>query len=131
MFTKFAKWMSMHLGHSYAFIFAVLLIFIWLAVGIIFHFSDGWQLLINTATTIITFLMVFLIQNTQNRDTMAVHLKLDEIIRAMQGTHNELVKVEELSDKELEKMLKRYEHLAAEVKKHLEKGQSDTDTPEV
>jgi low affinity Fe/Cu permease len=96
---------------------ALLIIVVWLVTGPVFHFSDTWQLIINTATTIVTFLMVFLIQNTQNRDAKAVHLKLDELIRALKGARNQLVDLEELSDEELKKlenqfrrMRKRAEH---------------------
>ena len=88
-------------GTAWAFIFALLSIFIWLASGPIFHFSDTWQLVINTGTTIVTFLMVFLIQNSQNRDAKAMHLKLDELIRATRRARNSLVDLEKLSDAEL------------------------------
>jgi len=82
----------------------VLVILVWLLTGPTFHFSDTWQLIINTATTVITFLMVFLIQNTQNRDAKAMHLKLDEVIRALQEARNELVDLEDLSDEELKRL---------------------------
>ncbi len=87
MFTKFAKWISGKLGDSRAFLIAILVVLIWFITGPIFNYSDTWQLIINTGTTIVTFLMVFILQNTQNRDTIAIHLKLDEIIRAMKGAH--------------------------------------------
>jgi low affinity Fe/Cu permease len=93
----------MMLGSAWAFAGAVLVICIWILTGPTFHFSDTWQLIINTATTVITFLMVFLIQNTQNRDAKAMHLKLDEIIRALKGARNQLVDLEDLSDEELKK----------------------------
>jgi low affinity Fe/Cu permease len=125
MFSKFSKWVSKILGLSSTFAFSVILIVVWLLSGPLYHFSDSWQLIINTTTTIVTFLMVFLIQNTQNRDTIAIHLKLDEIIRAMSNTHNQLLKVEELSDDDLEKMLKCYENLADEVQKRVKKGLPD------
>lgn len=131
VFSEFSKWMSKELGLSTTFVLAILLILVWLATGPLFNFSDTWQLIINTATTIITFLMVFVIQNTQNRDTTAIHLKLDEIIRAMQNTHNELLKVEELSDEELDTLLKRYENLANDIKCRMKKGQSDKGTPDL
>jgi len=92
------------LGSAWAFAGAVLVIVVWLITGPTFHFSDTWQLIINTATTVITFLMVFLIQNTQNRDAKAVHLKLDELIRALKNARNELVDLEDLSDEELQKL---------------------------
>ena len=92
------------LGSAWAFAAAVLVILVWLLTGPMFHFSDTWQLIINTATTVVTFLMVFLIQNTQNRDAKAVHLKLDELIRAIKDARNELVDLEDLSDEELKKL---------------------------
>ncbi len=103
-FRIFARRSSVILGSAWAFTGAVLVILVWLLTGPTFHFSDTWQLIINTATTIITFLMVFLIQNTQNRDAKAVHLKLDELIRAIKDARNELVDLEDLSDEELKKL---------------------------
>ena len=103
-FRLFARRSSIILGSAWAFAGAVLVILVWILTGPTFHFSDTWQLIINTATTIVTFLMVFLIQNTQNRDAKAVHLKLDEIIRALKGARNELVDLEELSDEDLKKL---------------------------
>jgi low affinity Fe/Cu permease len=103
-FRVFARRSSSMLGSAWAFTAALLVIVIWLVTGPVFHFSNTWQLIINTATTIITFLMVFLIQNTQNRDAKAVHLKLDELIRAIRNARNELVDLEELSDEELKKL---------------------------
>ena len=99
------------LGSAWAFGGAVLVIIAWLLTGPIFHFSDTWQLIINTATTIITFLMVFLIQNTQNRDAKAMHLKLDELIRALKGARNQLVDVEDLSDEDLKKLEEQFRRL--------------------
>lgn len=131
MFSSFAKWISKELGLSSTFILAILLIVVWLITGPFFNFSDTWQLIINTATTIVTFLMVFIIQNTQNRDTLAIHLKLDEIIRAMKNTHNELLKVEELSDEELQTLLKSYESLSSEIKSRVKRGLSDTGVVDV
>jgi low affinity Fe/Cu permease len=90
---------------------AVLIIFLWLASGPVFHFSDTWQLIINTGTTIITFLMVFLIQNTQNRDAQAIHLKLDELIRAVQEARTELVDLEDLSDEQLNQLQQEFERI--------------------
>jgi low affinity Fe/Cu permease len=103
-FRIFAHRSAVMLGSAWAFTGAVLVILVWLLTGPTFHFSDTWQLIINTATTIITFLMVFLIQNTQNRDAKAVHLKLDELIRAIKDARNELVDLEDLSDEELKKL---------------------------
>jgi low affinity Fe/Cu permease len=103
-FRRFARRSSEVLGSPWAFISAIFIIVVWGLTGPAFHFSDTWQLIINTGTTIVTFLMVFLIQNTQNRDAKAVHLKLDELIRAVQGARNQLVDLEKLSDDELKKL---------------------------
>jgi low affinity Fe/Cu permease len=110
-FRVFARRSSIILGSAWAFAGAVLVIAVWLITGPTFHFSDTWQLIINTATTIITFLMVFLIQNTQNRDAKAVHLKLDELIRAITDARNELVDLEDLSDEELKKLEEQFRRM--------------------
>jgi low affinity Fe/Cu permease len=110
-FRVFARRSSSMLGSAWAFTAALLVIVIWLVTGPVFHFSNTWQLIINTATTIITFLMVFLIQNTQNRDAKAVHLKLDELIRAVKDARNELVDLEELSDEELQKLEQQFRNM--------------------
>ena len=110
-FRVFARRSAILLGSAWAFTGAVLVIGVWLITGPTFHFSDTWQLIINTATTIITFLMVFLIQNTQNRDAKAVHLKLDELIRAIKDARNELVDLEDLSDEELKKLEKQFQRM--------------------
>jgi low affinity Fe/Cu permease len=110
-FRVFARRSSSMLGSAWAFAAALLVIVIWLVTGPVFHFSDTWQLIINTATTIITFLMVFLIENTQNRDAKAVHLKLDELIRAVKDARNELVDLEELSDEELRKLEQQFRNM--------------------
>ncbi len=104
VFRVFARVTSSVLGSAWAFVIAIFIIVIWAATGPTFHYSDTWQLIINTGTTIVTFLMVFLIQNTQNRDAKAVHLKLDELIRAVGGARNHLVDLEKLSDNELKKL---------------------------
>ena len=104
VFRVFAQRSATMLGSAWAFSAAALVILIWLVTGPMFHFSNTWQLIINTATTIITFLMVFLIQNTQNRDAKAMHLKLDELIRAIKNARDELVDLEDLSDEELKKL---------------------------
>ncbi len=110
-FRCFAQRASVLLGSAWAFCGAVFVIVVWLVTGPTFHFSDTWQLIINTATTVITFLMVFLIQNTQNRDAKAMHLKLDELIRAVKGARNQLVDLEELSDDDLKKLEKQFQGL--------------------
>jgi low affinity Fe/Cu permease len=111
-FTRAAKWASHTAGRPTTFIVAVVIILLWALTGPIFHFSDTWQLVINTGTTIITFLMVFLIQNTQNRDTEALQIKLDELIRSIEGAHNALLDLEELDDEELEEIRSDYLKLA-------------------
>jgi low affinity Fe/Cu permease len=110
-FRVFARRSAAMLGSAWAFGGAVLVILVWILTGPTFHFSDTWQLIINTATTVITFLMVFLIQNTQNRDAKAVHLKLDEMIRALKGARNKLVDLEDLSDEELKKLEEQFQRL--------------------
>ncbi|HWN23977.1 MAG TPA: low affinity iron permease family protein, partial [Candidatus Sulfotelmatobacter sp.] len=107
----FARRSSIILGSAWSFVGAVLVILVWLLTGPTFHFSDTWQLIINTATTVITFLMVFLIQNTQNRDAKAMHLKLDEIIRAIKDARDELVDLEDLSDEDLKKLEEQFKRL--------------------
>jgi low affinity Fe/Cu permease len=110
-FRIFAHQASIVLGSAWVFVGAVLIILVWVLTGPTFHFSDTWQLIINTATTVITFLMVFLIQNTQNRDTKAIHLKLDEMIRALKGARNQLVDLEDLSDEDLKKLEEQFQRL--------------------
>ncbi len=117
-FRVFARRSSIVLGSAWAFAGAVLVIAVWLITGPTFHFSDTWQLIINTATTIITFLMVFLIQNTQNRDAKAVHLKLDEMIRALKGARNQLVDLEDLSDEELKKLEEQFRRLRTKAERN-------------
>ena len=110
-FRVFARCSSQVLGSAWAFIIALLIIVVWAITGPAFDYSDTWQLIINTGTTIVTFLMVFLIQNTQNRDAKAVHLKLDELIRAVKGARNNLVDLEKLSDDELKKLEEQFTKL--------------------
>ena len=117
-FRVFARKTSTVLGSAWAFAIAILIIIVWALTGPMFHFSDTWQLIINTGTTIVTFLMVFLIQNTQNRDAKAVHLKLDEIIRALAKARNELVDLEELSDEELNKLEEQFRNLRTKAENH-------------
>jgi len=111
LFRKFAKTISAIVGSSWAFIMAVAIVVVWAATGPLFRFSDTWQLVINTGTTIITFLMVFLIQNTQNRDAKAIHLKLDELIKGVKGARTGLVDLENLTDAELEKLQQQFTRL--------------------
>lgn len=111
LFRKFAHAVSNITGTPWIFISAVTVVVVWAITGPMFHFSDTWQLVINTGTTIITLLMVFLIQNTQNRDAKALHLKLDELIRGVQGARNGLVNLEELSDEKLETLHKEFERI--------------------
>ncbi|MBA2743482.1 MAG: low affinity iron permease family protein [Chthoniobacterales bacterium] len=110
-FRVFARQTSAVLGTAWAFVGAILVIVVWALTGHIFHYSDTWQLIINTGTTIVTFLMVFLIQNTQNRDSKAVHLKLDELIRAVGGARNHMVDLERLSDQELRTLQAEFERI--------------------
>ncbi len=131
LFTVFAKWASRATGAPLTFVLAVAVIVVWAVTGPVFGYSDTWQLIINTGTTIVTFLMVFLIQNTQNRDTAAMHIKLDELIRAIDGAHNALLDLEEMEDKDLDLMRKDYEKLAADSRRKLREGGRDTDTCEV
>jgi low affinity Fe/Cu permease len=130
-FSKFAKWIARMSGHPSAFGLAVFVIAAWLATGPVFGYSDTWQLVINTGTTIVTFLMVFLIQNTQNRDGEAMQLKLDEIIRSLEGAHNVLLDMEELEEKELEHIRQRYIELARMAREKRRRGETDVDTPEI
>jgi low affinity Fe/Cu permease len=128
-FTRFAKRTAQLSGRPVAFGLALGTILAWLVTGPLFGFSDTWQLVINTGTTVVTFLMVFLIQNTQNRDTVAIQIKLDELIRVTQG-HNALMDLEELDDSELEAFRRRYEKLAERARRRIREGGDDTDSPE-
>lgn len=129
-YSRFAKAAARFCGRPRVFVLAVALIGVWIATGPIFAWSDTWQLVINTGTTIVTFLMVFLIQNTQNRDTEAIQLKLDELIRATKGAHNALLDLEELEEEQLDAFKRRYAVLADVARTNLERGAEDTDTPE-
>ena len=131
-YSSFAKSASHFCGRPRTFTLAVAVIAVWVITGPLFKFSDTWQLVINTGTTIITFLMVFLIQNTQNRDTQAIQIKLDELIRATQGAHNALLDLEELEEEELELFRKKYQSLATSARDRLTTNatETDTDTPE-
>jgi low affinity Fe/Cu permease len=127
---EWSKRVARFAGRPVTFVLAFGVILFWIVTGPIFGFSDTWQLVINTGTTIVTFLMVFLIQNTQNRDTAAIQLKLDELIRVTQGAHNALMDLEELEEKQIEAFRTRYEGLAADARARLQRGETDTDTPE-
>ena len=111
LFRRFAHRVSHLVGTSWAFMLALLIVVVWLATGPIFHYSDTWQLVINTGTTIITFLIVFLIHNTQNRQDTAIQLKLDELLKGVKGARTSLVDIEDLSDKELERLHEQFKRL--------------------
>lgn len=130
LYSNAAKAASRYAGRPFTFFIAVLVIAFWAVTGPLFSFSNTWQLVINTGTTIITFLMVFLIQNSQNRDTEAIQIKLDELIRATQGAHNALLDLEELNEETQDAFRTKYEALAAAARKGLLTGQRDTGTPE-
>jgi low affinity Fe/Cu permease len=129
-YSRFAKASSRFCGRPIVFAVAVGTILVWLITGPLFNFSDTWQLVINTATTIITFMMVFLIQSTQNRDTEAIQIKLDELIRATKGAHNALLDIEELEEIHLDAFRTKYEALAELARTNIKNGILDTDTPE-
>lgn len=131
LFNHFAKFAARAAGHPLAFLLALLTIVVWMVTGPVFGFSDTWQLVINTGTTIVTFLMVFLIQNTQNRDSAALQIKLDELIRATESAHNALLDLEELDAGQLERLRARYEELAADARRQIERGESDLGSPPV
>lgn len=131
LFTVFAKWAAKATGAPITFVLAVALIVVWAISGPLFGFSDTWQLVINTTTTIVTFLMVFLIQNTQNRDTGAIQIKLDELIRATRGAHNVLLDLEEMEDDAIERLRQDYEQLASAARRELDAGKSDSDVREM
>ena len=130
-YRSFSRWAARRTGKSATFVLACSVVLLWLITGPLFGFSDTWQLAINTATTIITFLMVFLIQNTQNRDAEAVQIKLDELIRATRGAHNALLDLEEQTDRQLDGLRERYETLARIAQEQQRAGEDDTDNPEV
>jgi low affinity Fe/Cu permease len=126
LFRKFAQAASHAVGSPWAFIIAFLIIVVWSASGPLFGYSDTWQLVINTSTTIVTFLMVFLIQNTQNRDAKAFHLKLDELLKGVKGARTDLVDLEDLTDEELDDLQKYYERLHKNAAAHATKRKSST-----
>jgi low affinity Fe/Cu permease len=130
-FNRFAKWTARATGKPIAFALAIGVVVVWASAGPIFGFSDSWQLVINTGTTIVTFLMVFLLQNTQYRDSEAIQIKLDELIRAMEGAHNILLELEELDEKDLDRIGDEYRKLAEKARKDLMRGKKDTGVPEI
>ena len=130
-FTRFAKLTARMTGRPASFALAAGVILVWLITGPLFRFSDTWQLVINTGTTIVTFLMVFLIQNTQNRDSEAVQVKLDELIRVTEGAHNALLNLEELEESELDRIREQYASLAELARADLRRGRRDTGAPEL
>ena len=125
LFRKFAHRTSEAVGSSWAFMIAVAIIVVWATTGPMFHYSDTWQLVINTGTTIITFLMVFLIQNTQNRDAKAIHLKLDELIKATKGAHNSMIDLDKLSDAQLKELEEEYKRICETETETEESGDAE------
>ena len=130
-FTRFAQWTARTMGRPASFAVAFFIIVIWAMSGPLFGFSDTWQLVINTGTTIVTFLMVFLIQNAQNRDGSAIQAKLDELIRVTSGAHVALLDLEELEADELDEIRKQYEELAKRAREAIRHGKTDTNIPKV
>lgn len=130
-FTIFSHKTAFWSGHPLTFIAALLMIVIWAISGPMFGFSNTWQLVINTGTTIITFLMVFLIQSTQNRDSEALHLKIDELLRATPGAHLMVMDLEKLDEEEFDRFRKMYDELARKAYENLKRGQVDTDCPDI
>src|SRR5499426_2729287 len=128
-FGRFATGAARAMGHPLAFLLAVLIIVVWAVTGPFFGFSDTWQLVINTSTTIVTFLMVFLIQNTQNRDSEAIQIKLDELIRAAKGAKNALLDLEELEDEELDRIHHQYELMAEHARAALRRRRRERGAP--
>jgi low affinity Fe/Cu permease len=119
MLERFSRKVTEATGTSTAFIVALMIVLIWILTGPLFHFSDTWQLVINTGTTIVTFLMVFLIQRSQNKDALAIHLKLNEIVAALEGASNRLIDVEDLSEDEIKTLHTYYQRLVSMAKKDL------------
>ncbi len=130
-FTRFAKATSKITGRPVTFLVAISLVLLWMVTGPVFDYSDTWQLAINTSTTVITFLMVFLIQSTQNRDAQAVQVKLDELIRVTKGAHTALLDLEELEEADLDRIRAGYAALAEQARAGLHQGVPDTGSPEV
>ena len=126
VFSRFSKWVSRRAGHAVSFALALLVIVAWAVTGPLFGFSDSWQLVINTGTTIVTFLMVFLIQNSQTRDSEAIHIKLDELIESTKGARRELLDLEDLPEEELHRLQMEYEALAKEARRRNERRRAST-----
>jgi low affinity Fe/Cu permease len=131
VFSRAARQTARAAGHPLALLISVTSVIVWALCGPRFGYSDTWQLIINTSTTIITFLMVFLIQHTQNRDTDAIQIKLNEIIRALEGAHNAVVSLEDLEEEQLALLRQKYSTLAEQARKRLERGGLDTGAPEM
>lgn len=131
IFSIAAKWLSNKAAQPLSCFLAFLIILIWALFGVPLHFSDTWQLVINTCAAVTSIAMLFIIQNSQQRHTIAIQLKLDEIIRATKGAHNEMMDIEKLPDKHLEKIQEKYGLLAEKTKDDLKKGKQDTHTPEI
>ncbi len=130
-FSIIAKWLSHKAAQPFACFLAFLIVVVWVLFGLPLHFNNTWQLIISTVAAVISILMLFIIQNSQNRHTVAIQLKLDEIIRATKGAHNEMMDIEKLTDEDLEKIQKKYGLLAEKTKDDLKKGKLDTHTPAV
>ena len=130
-FTSFTKLTARQSGRPTTFVLALAIIVVWAVTGPVFHWSDTWHLIVNTGTTIITFLMVFLIQSTQNRDAIAVQVKLDELLRVTAGAHNVLMDLEELEEEQLERIRRVYERFAADARRGVDAGRSDEGVPEI
>lgn len=130
-FSRLTRAIAHGTGHPLGFVTAVGVIVTWTATGPLFGFSDTWQLVINTGTTIVTFLMVFLVQDTQNRDAAAIQLKLDELLRATRGAHNALMDIEELTQEELDALRTHFAALAGDARQRLRKGAGDTGVPRI
>lgn len=130
-FGRFAKGTSRAAGKPATFMLAMGIVVLWAATGPLFGYSDTWQLVINTSTTVVTFLMVFLIQATQNRDAEALQVKLDELIRATEGAHNALLDLEDIDEDQMDRIRDRYAKLAEDARQGKKTGQPDTDSPRV
>ena len=130
-FSIIAKWISEKSAQSYAGFVAFFIILVWAIIGLPFHFSEIWNLMLSTPAAIISLIMLFIIQNSQNRHTIAIQLKLDEIIRATKGAHNEMMDIEKLTDEDMGKIQKKYGLLAEKTKADLISGKIDTNTPDL